>query len=90
MSKIHSSAGALPVRLTPLSATLQCAASRAAAGRNPYEVRMTAVVYQLRDYQNSKDLERMRQALEREAAEILVQVTTEQAALGLRSPDRGE
>jgi hypothetical protein len=32
---------------------------------------MTAVVYQLRDYQNSKDLERMRQALEREAAAIL-------------------
>jgi hypothetical protein len=37
---------------------------------------MTAVVYQLRDYQNSKDLERMRQALEREAAEILSQVDT--------------
>jgi hypothetical protein len=31
---------------------------------------------QLRDYQNPKDLERMRQALEREAAEILSQVDT--------------
>jgi hypothetical protein len=62
---------------------------------------MTAVVYQLRDYQNSKDLERMRQALEREAAAILqpfvetvgftemIQSDTEQAASGLRSPDLG-
>jgi hypothetical protein len=32
---------------------------------------MTAQIFQLRDYQNSKDLERMRQALEREAAVIL-------------------
>jgi hypothetical protein len=29
---------------------------------------------QLRDYQNPKDIERMRQALEREAAEIMSQV----------------
>jgi hypothetical protein len=52
---------------------------------------MTAVVYQLRDHQNPKDLERMRQALEREAAEILslVQSDTEQTVSGLRSPDSG-
>jgi hypothetical protein len=31
---------------------------------------------QLRDYQNPKDIERMRQALEREAAEIMAQVET--------------
>lgn len=35
---------------------------------------MTAVVYQLRDFQNPKDLERLRQALEREAAEIMKEV----------------
>jgi hypothetical protein len=35
---------------------------------------MTAVVYQLRDFQNPKDIERLRQALEREAAEIMSQV----------------
>jgi hypothetical protein len=29
---------------------------------------------QLRDYQNPRDIERMRQALEREAAEIMSQV----------------
>jgi hypothetical protein len=54
---------------------------------------MSAVVVQLRDYQNPKDIERMRQALEREAAAILqpfvetvgvtemIQSDTEQAAL---------
>jgi hypothetical protein len=31
-------------------------------------------VVQLRDFQNPKDIERMRQALEREAAEIMAQV----------------
>lgn len=36
--------------------------------------KMTAVVYKLRDYQNPKDLERMRQALEREAAQIMKEV----------------
>jgi hypothetical protein len=46
------------------------------AARNLQEARMTATVYQIRDYQSSKDLERMRQALEREAAEILSQVDT--------------
>lgn len=51
---------------------------------------MTDNVVQLRDFQNPKDLERLRQALEREAAEImgevLIQSTTEQAASGLPSP----
>jgi hypothetical protein len=46
-------------------------------------------VVQLRGFQDPKTLERLRQALEREAAEILVQVTTEQVASGLRSPDSG-
>jgi hypothetical protein len=70
------SAGALPVRLTPLSATLQCAASRAAAGRNPLPEQSMGDLIQLRDYQNPRDIERMRQALEREAAEIMAQVET--------------
>jgi hypothetical protein len=35
---------------------------------------MTAVVYQIRDFQSKKDLERMRQALEKEAAEIMSQI----------------
>ncbi len=46
----------------------------AGAARNPYEVCLTAQVIQLRDYQNPKDIERMRQALEREAAEIMSEV----------------
>lgn len=35
---------------------------------------MTDNVVQLRDFQNPKDLERLRQALEREAAEIMKEV----------------
>jgi hypothetical protein len=33
---------------------------------------MTAVVYQMRDYQSKKDIERMQRELEKEAAKILV------------------
>jgi hypothetical protein len=36
-----------------------------------HEVRMTAVVYQIRDYQSAKDIERMQRELEKEAAKIL-------------------
>ena len=32
---------------------------------------MAATVYQIRDYQSAKELERMRKALEKEASEIL-------------------
>jgi hypothetical protein len=32
---------------------------------------MTAVVYQIRDYQSAKDIERMQRELEKEAAKIL-------------------
>jgi hypothetical protein len=53
--------------------------------RNPLEDGMTAQIFQLRDYQNSKDLERMRQALEREAAEILEQVEISGQVLGERA-----
>ena len=35
---------------------------------------MTDNVVQLRDFQNPKDIERLRQALEREAAEIMREV----------------
>jgi hypothetical protein len=45
------------------------------AARNIPEQSMGEVV-QLRDFQNPKDIERMRQALEREAAEIVAQVET--------------
>jgi hypothetical protein len=36
-----------------------------------YEVRMTAVLYQIRDYQSAKEIERMQRELEKEAAAIL-------------------
>jgi hypothetical protein len=36
-----------------------------------HEVRMTAVVYQIRDYQSAKEIERMQRELEKEAAAIL-------------------
>jgi hypothetical protein len=45
------------------------------AARNIPEQSMGDLI-QLRDYQNPKDIERMRQALEREAAEIMAQVET--------------
>jgi hypothetical protein len=35
---------------------------------------MSAQIYQLRDFQNPKDIERLRQALEREAQEIMSQI----------------
>jgi hypothetical protein len=57
----------------PLSAALQCAASRAAAGRNPYEVRMSADIifadFKSRTYHKPDPI-----TLERLAAEILEQV----------------
>ena len=34
---------------------------------------MTAVVYQIRDYQSKKDIERMQRELEKEAAAILAE-----------------
>jgi hypothetical protein len=34
---------------------------------------MTATVYQLRDYQSKKDIERMQRELEKEAAKILTE-----------------
>jgi hypothetical protein len=36
-----------------------------------HEVRMTAVVYQIRDYQSAKEIDRMQRELEKEAAKIL-------------------
>jgi hypothetical protein len=42
--------------------------------RDPPGETMTAQVYQIRDFQSKKDLERMRQALEKEAAEIMSQI----------------
>lgn len=35
---------------------------------------MSAVVYQMRDYQSKKDIERMQRELEKEAAKILAEV----------------
>ena len=35
---------------------------------------MTAKIYQLRDFQNPKDIKRLREALEREAAQIMAEV----------------
>jgi hypothetical protein len=50
---------------------------------------MTAEVIQLRDYQNPKDIERMRQALEREAVEIQVEMVPYHGA-GIDGMDLGK
>jgi hypothetical protein len=79
MSEIPSSSGLkLTDRAHPPADTAQLGAEALdmlSAARNIPEQSMGELV-QLRDYQNPKDIERMRQALEREAAEILSQVDT--------------
>lgn len=71
-------ASSKPMRCIPLP-TARLGAESAdmlSAARYPYEARMTAEIYQIRDFQSAKERERMRQALEKEAAEILKQVDT--------------
>ena len=75
----YQSAGALPVRLIPLSARLQCAASRAAAGRYSHGAAMTAKIIQIRDYRRKEE-----KPLEQQAAEILNQVAPKDGSDGMK------
>jgi hypothetical protein len=92
MSEIHSSSGLkLTDRAHPPADTAQLGAEALdmlSAARNIPEQSMGELV-QLRDYQNPKDIERLRQALEREAAEIQVEMVPYHGA-GIDGMDLGK